>query len=214
MTSVQWASFLLAVLLLALSPGPDTFLVMRHAARHGARGGLIAVGGVLAGGTVQLAVFALGLAPLLARSALLMDVVRWLGAGYLLWLGLGALRSAWRGGGMALPAQADAAGPAGPVPWRAIAGQGLLTNALNPKITMFYLAFLPQFIGPGDDVVARSAVLIGIHYAIGGLWLTGVALAVSRVGHWLRRPTVARGVDGAIGLMLTAFGWRLLVSER
>ena len=64
------------------------------------------------------------------------------------------------------------------------------------------------------DVVLRSALLIGIHYAIGGLWLAGVALAVSRVGHWLRRPAVARGVDGAIGVMLTAFGWRLLVSER
>ena len=115
---------------------------------------------------------------------------------------------------MNLPGAAD--GPAGgePLPWRAIARQGLITNALNPKITMFYLAFLPQFIGPGDDVVARSALLIGIHYAIGGLWLAGVALAVSRVGHWLRRPAVARGVDGAIGVMLTAFGWRLLVSER
>jgi threonine/homoserine/homoserine lactone efflux protein len=187
---------------------------MRHAARHGARGGLVAVAGVLVGGTVQLAVFALGLAPLLARSALLLDVVRWLGAGYLLWLGLGALRSAWRGGGMNLPGAADGAPTGGALPWRAIARQGLITNALNPKITMFYLAFLPQFIGPGDDVVARSALLIGIHYAIGGLWLAGVALAVSRVGHWLRRPVVARGVDGAVGVLLTAFGWRLLVSER
>lgn len=214
MTAVQWASFLLAVLLLALSPGPDTFLVMRHAARHGARGGLVAVAGVLAGGSVQLAVFALGLAPLLARSALLMDVVRWLGAAYLLWLGLGALRSAWRGGGMTLSEAAATEGARTAVPWRSILGQGLLTNALNPKITMFYLAFLPQFIGPGDDIVVRSAVLIGIHYAIGGLWLAGVALAVARVGHWLRRPSVSRGVDGAIGVMLTAFGWRLLVSDR
>ena len=103
-----------------------------------------------------------------------------------------------------------------PTPARSIRAsylQGLLTNALNPKIAVFYLAFLPQFLNPGDPVVLKSALLIGIHYFEGLLWLSLLAFGVGRLGRFLARPRVKRTLDAVLGTTMMGFGVKLAVDQ-
>lgn len=202
-------AFTLAALLLTLSPGPDTFLVIGSTVQGGVRAGLAAVAGIISGGVFHAALFAFGIARVLVYSPALFTAVKIAGALYLIWLGLGALRSA------ATP-RADSVVPA-ELPRADLRRrylQGLLSNALNPKIAVFYLAFLPQFLQPGDPIALKSAGLIGIHYALGLVWLGTLALAVGRFGHWLRRSRVQRALDGLVGAVMTGFGVRLALASR
>ncbi|TAM30088.1 MAG: LysE family translocator [Nevskiaceae bacterium] len=204
-------AFTLAALLLTLSPGPDTFLVIGSTVHGGIRAGLAAVAGIISGGFFHAALFALGVARLLMYSPTLFLIVKIAGALYLIWLGIGALRSA------ATP-RPDVSAETVPVPSNGLLRrrylQGLLSNALNPKIAVFYLAFLPQFLQPGDPVALKSAGLIGIHYLLGLVWLSILALAVGRFGHWLRRSRVQRALDGLVGAVMTGFGVRLALASR
>lgn len=202
-------AFTLAALLLTLSPGPDTFLVIGSTVQGGIRAGLAAVAGIISGGFFHAALFAFGIARVLVYSPTLFMAVKIAGALYLIWLGLGALRSA------ATPrpdAVATTEIPRADLRRRYL--QGLLSNALNPKIAVFYLAFLPQFLQPGDPIALKSAGLIGIHYALGLIWLSTLALAVGRFGHWLRRSRVQRALDGLVGAVMTGFGVRLALATR
>ncbi|MDP3856457.1 MAG: LysE family translocator [Stagnimonas sp.] len=204
-------AFTLAALLLTLSPGPDTFLVIGSTAQGGVRAGLAAVAGIISGGFFHAALFALGIARLLMYSPALFMAVKLVGAAYLIWLGIGALRSA-------ATAKPDQPGETAPAPSNGLLRrrylQGLLSNALNPKIAVFYLAFLPQFLQPGDAIALKSAGLIGIHYALGLIWLSTLALAVGRFGHWLRRSRVQRALNGLVGAVMTGFGVRLALASR
>ena len=206
-------AFALAATLVALSPGPDTFLVITNAARGGVQRGLATVAGILTGGFFFVAVFALGVAQVLVYSPALFWTVKVAGAAYLMWLGLGAMRSALRRGdraGAASSLSVDARPVSSGRAWL----QGLMTNALNPKVAVFYLAFLPQFIGPGDSIPLKSALLIGIHYGIGGVWLSLVSLAVSRMSRLVRGGGFRRALDGTVGLVMTGFGVRLVLATR
>jgi len=206
------AAFTLAALVVTLAPGPDTFLVIGNALHGGTRRGLATVAGIVSGGAFYAALFAFGLAALLVHSPGVFFAIKLCGAVYLLWLGYGALRSALR---PRRPAH-ETTDPVAPAPARSLRRayvQGLVTNTFNPKVAVFYLAFLPQFMAPGDPVAAKSALLIGIHYALGLVWLSLVALAVDRFGAWLRRDAVARALDGAIGVMMTAFGAKLALAS-
>lgn len=204
-------AFTFAALLLTLSPGPDTFLVIGSTVQGGIRAGLAAVAGIISGGFFHAALFALGIARLLMYSPTLFMAVKLAGAAYLIWLGICALRSA-------ATARPDLPAEAAPAPSNGLLRrcylQGLLSNALNPKIAVFYLAFLPQFLQPGDPIALKSAGLIGIHYALGLVWLGTLALAVGRVGHWLRRSRVQRALDGLVGAVMTGFGIRLALASR
>lgn len=202
-------AFTFAALLLTLSPGPDTFLVIGSTVQGGLRAGLAAVAGIISGGVFHAALFAFGIARVLVYSPALFTAVKIAGALYLIWLGLGALRSA------ATP-RADAVVPA-ELPRADLRRrylQGLLSNALNPKIAVFYFAFLPQFLQPGDPIALKCAGLIGIHYALGLVWLSTLALAVGRFGHWLRKSRVQRALDGLVGAVMTGLGVRLALASR
>jgi threonine/homoserine/homoserine lactone efflux protein len=164
--------------------------------------------GIVSGGAVYVLLVACGLVRLLLWSPAVFWTVKLAGAGYLLVLGWGALRGAFR----RAPPQAAAAPP----PARSIRAsylQGLLTNALNPKIAVFYLAFLPQFLSPGDPVVLKSALLIGIHYGEGLVWLSLLAFSVGRLGRWLARPRVKRALDAVLGSVMIGFGARLALAK-
>jgi threonine/homoserine/homoserine lactone efflux protein len=141
---------------------------------------------------------------LLVRSAAAFGVVKLLGAGYLVWLGVQSLRSAARGGAIALAPAASGR------PFR----EGLLTNALNPKVAIFYLAFLPQFIRPGDPVLATSLLLASIHIAMGLVWLSLVAAAVDRAQRLLTSGPWRRWLDGVCGAVFVALGVRLAFASR
>jgi len=193
--------------LLTLTPGSDTMLVLRSALLRGRRAGLLTVFGICCGLFIHATLSALGLSVILVRSARAFEFVKLTGACYLVYLGLQSIWSAARG---TQPGQRDAATVSG---HRAFA-EGLLNNVLNPKVAVFYLAFLPQFVGPHDPVLAKSLLLASIHFAQGVLWLSFLTLFVGRVRLALTRPGVQRGLESLSGMVLVGFGVRLAVERR
>lgn len=200
-------AFSLAAALLTLTPGLDTALVLRIAAVEGPRPATLAGLGINAGVLVWGVLASVGLGALLTVSQVAFSVLQAAGALYLFWLGLSMLRSAWR----PRPAElaAAAAPPAGGWFWR-----GLMTNLLNPKVGVFYVSFLPQFVPDGVQPVLFSAGLAGIHAAMGVVWFAALTLATRPIAGFLRRPAVTRTLDGVTGLVLIGFGLRLLAERR
>ena len=195
------------VAIVTLTPGADTMLVVRSAIVRGRRAGLLTVLGVCSGLFVHATLSALGLSVVLVRSARAFEAVKLAGALYLAYLGVQALWSAARG----VRVEERPNHPAGV--HRAFA-EGLLTNVLNPKVAIFYLAFLPQFVGPRDPVLAKSILLASIHFVEGMVWLSFVTVFVSRLRTVLAQPRVQRALEGVSGLVFIAFGVKLAMSER
>ncbi len=193
--------------LVTLTPGADTLLVVRSALVRGRRAGMLTVLGVCAGLFVHATLSALGLSVILVRSARAFELVKLAGAAYLVFLGLQAIWSAVRG----VPAAAPGLEPVGA--HRAFV-EGMLNNVLNPKVAVFYLAFLPQFIGPGDPVLAKSILLAGIHFTEGMIWLSLVTLFVGRMRGALAHPRATRALESLTGLVLIGFGVRLAMARR
>lgn len=193
--------------LVTVTPGSDTMLVIRSALVRGRRAGLLTVLGVCAGVFVHATASALGLSAVLVRSAGAFDLVKTAGAVYLVFLGVQSIRTALRGGSPAAP-------PAELLDARRAFVEGLLNNVLNPKVAVFYLAFLPQFMTAGDPVLTRSILLAGIHFAEAAVWLTLVAVFVARIRGALARPRVRRALEGVTGLVLIGFGLKLATARR
>jgi threonine/homoserine/homoserine lactone efflux protein len=200
-------SFSIAAGLLTLTPGLDTALVLRTATVDGARQAMLAALGILSGCLVWGFAAAVGLGALLAVSKTAYTVLKIAGAIYLLWLGFGMIRTALR------KAKAtDAA--AAPTPRGGWYLRGLFSNLLNPKIGVFYVSFLPQFIPAGVNAMAFSMLLAGIHAAMGALWFAVIVLATRRMARLLSRPAIKRAMDGITGLVMIGFGVRLLLERR
>jgi RhtB (resistance to homoserine/threonine) family protein len=193
--------------ILTLTPGADTMLVVRSALVRGRRAGLLTVLGICSGLFIHATLSALGLSVVLTRSARAFEILKLAGALYLVFLGLQAIRSAARGAPIR-ERPTDRTGA-----HRAYV-EGLLTNVLNPKVAIFYLAFLPQFIGPGDPVLAKSILLASIHFAEGLVWLSLVTLFVARLRPVLAQPRVQRALESVTGLVFIAFGVKLAASRR
>lgn len=193
---LAWSALALGV---TLTPGPDTMLVAGHAARGGARAGLGATAGIVAGGLWYMALCGFGYLSLISASPKLYMLVKTVGALYLGYVGVKMILGAFTGETIVKsPAKLGA-------PFR----QGLLTNALNPKVAVFYLAALPQFIGHGPNAAMIGVLLIAIHYLFGAIWLSTVALGVARAGKSLKKSGVMRALEGAIGAFLVAVAGRL-----
>jgi len=191
-------------LAVTLSPGPDTLLVASHGARGGLRAGLAAVSGIVAGGVYYALLIGFGALNLLVAVPALFVTVKIAGALYLAWLGAGMIWRAWRGRDEA---------EAKPVRLEQPFLQGFLTNALNPKVAIFYLAALPQFAsGPSAPMV--GVLLIAIHYAMGAVWLSCVALAASRARRIALKSTFVRWLEGAVGVFFVGVAGRLALSQR
>jgi threonine/homoserine/homoserine lactone efflux protein len=204
--------FIAAGVVLNLTPGVDMALVATRSAQHGFRGGALAALGIGAGCGVHTLAAALGVSALIAQSALAFDTLRWLGAAYLVWLGIGMWRRAGTAGAGQPPASA---GETGPSAW-AIFRQGFLTNALNPKVALFFLAFLPQFIAPQAADKTPAFVLLGLIFIINGtLVMVAFAAFVARL-----RRVVAPGSRQALwlqragGALFVALGARLALASR
>ena len=203
------ALFVGAALLLNLTPGPDVLYIVTHALRHGARAGRVAALGITAGCFVHIFAAAVGVSALMAASATAFTVLKWLGAAYLLYVGLRMLMSR-APSAMAL----DGADPVA-ADLKTIFLRGFWTNALNPKVALFFLAFVPQFIAPAVENKALAFLLLGLLFNFNGLWVNiGWALAAawlaSRVGavqkgmHWL---------DRIAGAMFAGFGLKLAFTD-
>lgn len=199
--------FAAAGLVLVLTPGPDTIYVLTRGIGQGRAAGLVSVLGIVAGSFVHAGAVALGLASLFAASPLAYDVLRYAGAAYLLWLAYKALAAG--NDEFVLAARA----PAGR---RRIFVEAMVTNLLNPKVSLFYLTFMPQFVDPAKgavwvQVMFLAAVLGLITLAIKG----SLALAAGQVGGWLAaRPAVRRVQRWVLGTVFGALALRLAWPER
>jgi len=198
--------FVAAGLLLNVTPGADLALIGARSASQGFRSGAAAALGVGAGCFVHVAAAALGLSALIASSATAFTMLRWLGAAYLVWLGIGLLRAAPAG----TDAKTAAAAPSTRATARRSFVQGFLTNALNPKVALFFLAFLPQFIDAGAPHKGWAFVALGSVFAFNGT-LVNVAFAalVARLRHALGGGGVGRWLSRGVGVLFIALGVRL-----
>jgi threonine/homoserine/homoserine lactone efflux protein len=207
--------FALASTLLILAPGPDSLLVMRNTVRDGQRAGWVTACGILSGLLVWVLAAALGLSALLRVSHLGYDIVRFAGAGYLIWLGvssLGLRRRAHASPGASEPGEAGR--PPGRAGRRRLYLNGLLCNLLNPKIGVFFIAFLPGFI-PARVPATEFSLVLGLWFiAETGAWLAALAWMADRGVSWLRRSTVQRWLERLTGIALIGFGLRLATQAR
>lgn len=201
-------AFLLAAGVLAMTPGVDTALVLRMSIIGGTARAASAAFGVAAGCLVWGGVVAVGLGVLIATSPVLFTVVRTVGAVYLLWLG--AKLVIGRRGGLEVEA-GPATGAAESV--RSAFLKGFLTNVLNPKVGVFYVTFLPQFVPPGVDVAGFSFLLAFIHVLLSLLWFALMITLALRVRAWLAQPRVVAWLDRLTGAVFIGFGLRLAVAE-
>lgn len=245
----EFLAFMGLAALLVVTPGPDTMLVVRNSLRVGARGGVATTFGCVSGLLVHVVCSGLGVSAVLVHSAAAFDVVRLAGAAYLVWLGARALHGAWKSGApdaSVACASADtgasvAAGAAegfAPAHWRdyrtmprGVARwawmEGFLSNVLNPKVAVFYLAVLPNVVAAGGmaaDVAASGAGALGGAFAraclFGGmqavvavLWFSFLSVSVHRARATLLRPGVQRALEGGVGGLMVGFGLRLALDR-
>ncbi|MGP9765594.1 LysE family translocator [Halomonas sp. AOP13-D3-9] len=207
----QFISFLVAITLLTISPGVDTLLVIRNTARGGIRDGVTTSLAICFGLFVHATISALGISLILLQSAWAFHMLKLVGAGYLIWLGITSLLAARRG--QPLPVNGVLEGTSAVSRWQPVK-EGFLSNVLNPKTVVFYMAFLPQFIAPGDPALLKSLWLAGVHFIIANIWQIGVVLMVGSAGKWLASARFAQTLNAATGAVLVVFGIRLALTQR
>ncbi len=212
MSAEQLLLFIGAGLLLNLTPGPDVLYIVSHALRSGARAGIVAALGITAGCFVHIVAAAVGVSALIAASATAFTLLKWAGAAYLVYVGIQLLLSQTP---VAIDLGASCRGAVRTAGLKDVFFQGFWTCALNPKVALFFLAFVPQFISPAVHNKAWAFMLLGLLFNANALWVNiGWALAAawlaSRVGavqktlHWL---------DRTAGAMFVGFGLKLALSD-
>ena len=208
MTVIQaLAAFTLAAALLTLTPGLDTALVLRTAAVEGPRRAALAGVGIVLGCLAWGAAAAVGLGALLAASTLAFTLLKWTGAAYLVWMGIGLILKPRDGFELSAPAAASTSGLA----WMR---RGLLTNLLNPKVGVFYVSFLPQFLPTGVAPGPFMFGLAAIHALLGIAWFAALIAATQPLARVLKRAAVVRWLDRLTGGVFLAFGVRLALDRR
>lgn len=199
--------FMCAGLLLNLTPGPDVLYIVGRSASQGRPAGIVSVLGISSGCLVHVSAAALGLSALMITLPAAYEVVRYAGAAYLVWLGLRALLS--RRAAFELKSVERAS-------LRRVFLQGALTNVLNPKVALFFLAFLPQFADPRRGSLPPQILLLGMIFILNGTLVNlAYALAASRMGDWLRsRFGVSAWLGRLTGALFIGLGFRLALSGR
>lgn len=209
----QLLLFIAAGWLLNLTPGPDVLYIVTHSLRNGARAGIVAGFGITTGCFVHIFAAALGVGALLAASVTAFNLLKWMGAAYLCYVGVKLLLS--RAEGSLLKTASEGTHTQGRVDlWRVYTG-GFWTNVLNPKVAIFFLAFVPQFIAPGTEQTTWvflvlgvlfnvNAIPVNIGWALAAAWMARRTTVVQRGMHWL---------DRAAGAMFMAFGLKLALSD-
>ena len=205
----QFLVFFAAAVLLNVSPGADHVFILGRTVAQGRRAGFLSSWGVCSGAMIHVLAAAFGISAILAASATAFTIVKLAGAAYLIWLGLRALRSQ----GLAIPTSAEGLKPASP--W-AIYRQGLIVDLLNPKVAVFFMAFLPQFVDPrlghaGLQMIALGAVVI----AVALVWETILIFGAGALSRRLRaQPAIARWINRVTGATVIWLGVRLAIERR
>jgi threonine/homoserine/homoserine lactone efflux protein len=203
----HYDAFLLACIALNLTPGLDTFYILTRSGREGHAVGLAAALGINAGCLVHTAAAVLGISAILMTSAIAFSVLKYLGAAYLVWIGVRMLfsRTAER-----QPTVTRGLGLG------AAFRQGMLTNVLNPKVALFYLAFLPQFVSMHAAHPQLGLMLLGLSFIGTGMtWSTVLALLGGRIHRLLlTKPQLGQWMDRLCGTVLLGFGVKLALQQR
>jgi RhtB (resistance to homoserine/threonine) family protein len=198
-------TFAFVAALLVMSPGPNGVLIAKTVPTSGRAAGFANVAGFVTGFYLHGLMAILGISIILTQSAIAFAVVKYLGAAYLCWIGLKALFSAFQ----QTPSETHIT-PARKKRTLAKAYiEGLLTNALNPKVSMFYLAAFPQFITLGETTVSAAFLLVVIHSAINALWFTAMVLLLARLTAMARNDRFQRWLKGVTGVVFIGFGAKL-----
>ncbi|AOX99741.1 LysE family translocator [Jeongeupia sp. USM3] len=207
LTPEQLLAFLAAAMLITASPGPDNLMVLGTGVSRGRRQGMVFGLGCALGCLSHTVLAALGISALIAASPPAFTALKICGGLYLVWLGIQALRS--RGG-----AQVDGAKPLAESLWR-LFGKGLIANTINPKVVLFFLAFLPQFVITARGGVGWQTAQLGLVFTAQAALLFGLLGYFSgAVGQWLnRRPRAGLWLDRIAGTIFVALGLRLIVSR-
>jgi threonine/homoserine/homoserine lactone efflux protein len=198
-------AYSVAATLLTITPGLDTALVVRTVATEGPRRALWAGLGIVTGCFVWAVIVAGGLSALLTASEFAYNALRWVGAAYLFYVGFRLLLQ---------PRDSFVNEAVAQKGGRGAFVRGALTNLLNPKVGIFYVSFLPQFIPDGAPVAPFTLLLGSIHALFGLIWFVTLTTATRPLTQWLRRPTVVRLLDRVTGGIFIAFGARLAVESR
>ncbi len=208
MTTAQaLLAFSLAAGLLTVTPGLDTALVLRTAVTEGPRRAFAAALGIGMGCMAWGLAAAVGAGALLTASQMAYTALKWAGAAYLVWMGVGLI---------AKPRNRFEVGAASPTGGGAAASlrRGLLTNLLNPKVGVFYISFLPQFVPAQADPAVFGALLASVHVAMGLIWAGLLIAATAPLAELLRKASVIRWLDRITGGVFIAFGLRLALDRR
>lgn len=204
---IQWPLFIAACMALAITPGPDMVFVVSRALAQGPRAGLVSSLGLAPGLAVHTLLAAFGVSVLLQTSALAYTALKLAGAAYLIWIGL----QMWR---QAPSLNIRAAG--GATPMRRLFVQGTMSALLNPKLALFFLAFLPQFVPAGSASPALDTMVLGLVFTLFGVGIQATAGVIAgRLSDTLRRSEVAlRRLFRGCGALMMLLGLRLLVAPR
>ena len=200
--------FIISGLLLNIMPGPDSLLIMSRSASQGWRAGVAVTMGTGTGTMVHVLAAAIGLSAILATSATAFMLVKYVGAAYIIWMAIGLLRSKRRDAGaqMAVP----------PLPYRKIFAQGFLTNILNPKVAIFFLAFVPQFIDAAAPNKALAFIVLGCIFNFNGiLWCVALALFTAQVSARFKvNPVASLWLNRVTGGLFIWLGIKLALSKQ
>jgi len=207
MDTQTFITCLAAVTLLTLTPGLDTMLVIRNSGRSGWRDGAASSLGICSGLFVHATVSALGISLILLKTAWAFNALKFAGAAYLIWLGLASWRNATRAPQCMLPDTLPA--PDDHFDFRRSLREGFLSNVLNPKTIIFYMAFLPQFIDPLSPPLFQSLFVAALHFCVAMIWQCLLASMVDRAREWLQKPGVNRVFHGLTGSIMMFIGIRI-----
>lgn len=204
----HWATFFTAAVLLNLSPGPDMAFILGQTAKRGVKSGFAAMFGIWTGAFVHVIFAALGLSAILATSAVAFSAVKWIGAAYLIWLGIQALRSK----GIKMSDSSQVASKAS----MKIFKQGVLVAVLNPKVAIFFLAFLPQFVEAGAGPVGGQLFLHGTLIIVVAAFIEPPLILIGGklTGYLSNNRQVSRWMDRGLGALFVWLGIKLATSDR
>ncbi|OEE34678.1 LysE family translocator [Vibrio genomosp. F10] len=202
-------AFILAITILTLTPGLDTAMVIRNTTRGGLSDGAMTSFGICSGLYVHALFSAIGISAVLAQSAELFQFVKFVGAAYLIWLGASSLLSLRN----TVPTAVDTQTAGGGLDALRSLREGFLSNVLNPKTAVFYLAFLPQFIDPQGSALLQSLFMASIHFVIAMIWQCSLSSVLVRAKSLLNNVRFLKWMEGTTGAVLVALGVKLMLEE-
>ncbi|NDV25079.1 LysE family translocator [Desulfovibrio sp. JC010] len=200
-------AFIPVAAILTITPGSDTMLVVNNTLTRSTTDGLCTVAGINAGLLIHALASALGLSMILMNSAAAFEMVKMAGALYIIYLGIQSLRSSRKQEETEFSSEPCSKGISASI------REGFLTNVLNPKVAVFYLALLPQFITPGESILRQSLLLMTIHFSMGIIWFSFVTLALGRVRHLVSGGKFKKRLEALSGVVFIGLGLKMALAK-